>query len=55
MNAFISADMALAGLRSIVPFEEVAQMMDDISSALPQALRETALGGLADTPYWPTH
>ena len=50
MNAFISADMALAGITSVVPFEEVAQVMGDVGRALPAALRETAIGGLAGTP-----
>ena len=49
MNAFISADMALAGVTSIVPFDEVAQAMGEVGRALPESLRETGLGGLAGT------
>ena len=49
VNAFISADMALAGIKSIVPFDEVAQAMGEVGRALPESLRETGLGGLAGT------
>lgn len=49
MNAFISADMALAGITSIVPFDEVCQAVGVVGSGLPASLRETGLGGLADT------
>ncbi|MDO5755254.1 MAG: L-serine ammonia-lyase, iron-sulfur-dependent, subunit alpha [Tissierellia bacterium] len=49
VNAVISADMALAGVKSIVPFEEVTQAMNDVGKMLPTALRETGIGGLAGT------
>lgn len=49
MNAFISADMALAGVVSIVPFEEVCMTAGEVGRGLPSTLRETALGGLAAT------
>lgn len=49
-NALISADMALAGIKSSVPFDEVVQAMYKVGKALPEALRETALGGIATTP-----
>lgn len=49
VNAFISADMALAGVKSIVPFEQVCQAVDNVGVELPEALRETGLGGLAAT------
>lgn len=49
INAFISADMALAGIKSIVPFEEVCQAVDKVGVNLPETLRETGLGGLAAT------
>lgn len=49
INAFISADMALAGMESIVPFDEVVGAMFKVGNSLPEALRETALGGLAAT------
>lgn len=50
VNAFISADMALAGVQSIVPFDEVVESMYKVGKAMPESLRETALGGLAATP-----
>ena len=50
VNAFISADMALADVQSIVPFDEVVEAMYKVGKAMPEALRETALGGLAATP-----
>lgn len=50
INAFISADMALAGITSIVPFDEVAQAMGEVGRSLNESLRETGIGGLAGTP-----
>lgn len=49
-NALISADMALAGIKSIIPFDEVVDAMYRVGKSLPVSLRETALGGLAATP-----
>ncbi|NBI05957.1 L-serine ammonia-lyase, iron-sulfur-dependent, subunit alpha [Senegalia massiliensis] len=49
-NALISADMALAGIKSIIPFDEVVEAMYNVGRSLPVSLRETALGGLAATP-----
>lgn len=48
-NAIISADLALAGIESIVPFDEVVDALFEVGNALPATLRETALGGLAAT------
>lgn len=48
-NAMISADLALAGVKSIVPFDEVVDAMYRVGKSLPMELRETALGGLATT------
>lgn len=48
-NAFISTDMAMAGIKSIVPFDEVVDAQFEVGNALPASLRETALGGLAQT------
>ncbi|MNR41699.1 L-serine dehydratase, alpha chain [compost metagenome] len=42
--------MALAGVRSVIPSDEVVQVMLEVGSAMPAAHRETALGGLAQTP-----
>lgn len=49
-NALISVDMALAGIKSIIPFDEVVEAMYKVGRSLPYELRETALGGLAATP-----
>ena len=43
----LAADMALAGVRSVIPVDEVIQAMDHIGRALPCSLKETAEGGLA--------
>jgi L-serine dehydratase len=49
-QAFISADMALAGIESVIPADEVIICMYQVGRALPSAFRETAEGGLATTP-----
>lgn len=50
VGAMIACDMAMAGITSIVPFEEVAQAMGDVGRSLAPDLRETGLGGIAGTP-----
>lgn len=47
VNAIISADMALAGQRSVIPADEVIEALFRVGKMLPEALRETALGGIA--------
>ena len=49
VHAWASAEMAMAGLRSRIPADEVIGAMDSIGRALPEALRETSEGGLAKT------
>lgn len=49
-NALISADLALAGVESRIPVDEVIEAMDKVGRGLPAELRETGLGGLAGTP-----
>lgn len=49
-NALISADLALAGIESRIPVDEVIEAMDNVGRNLPASLRETGLGGLAGTP-----
>ncbi|UFU00991.1 L-serine ammonia-lyase, iron-sulfur-dependent, subunit alpha [Radiobacillus kanasensis] len=49
-NAIVSADMALAGVTSRIPCDEVIGAMYRIGKSMPSALRETAEGGLAATP-----
>lgn len=48
-NAMVAADMALAGVHSKIPCDEVIDAMHRIGQTMPSALRETALGGLATT------
>lgn len=50
VNAITSADMALAGIKSAIPTDEVIDAMGEIGRMLPTALRETGEGGLAITP-----
>lgn len=50
VNAIVAAEMALAGVKSRIPVDEVIQAMGSIGRMMPVALRETALGGLAQTP-----
>jgi len=49
-QAIISADLALAGVTSRIPCDEVIGAMYRIGRQMPSALRETAEGGLAATP-----
>jgi len=50
MIAFSSADMALAGIQPKIPVDECIDAMREVGEALPGALKETAIGGLAATP-----
>ena len=49
-NALTAADMALAGIESRIPADEVIEAMYKIGLTMPSALRETGRGGLAATP-----
>jgi L-serine dehydratase len=49
MCAIGAADMALAGITSKIPVDEVIAAMREVGEALPVSLRETAQGGLAAT------
>ena len=49
VNALLSADLALAGVKSHIPFDEVVEAMYAIGKAMPSEIRETAKGGLAVT------
>ena len=50
VNAVSAADMALAGIESRIPVDEVIDAMGEVGRRMPVELRETALGGLANTP-----
>ncbi|WAA13644.1 L-serine ammonia-lyase, iron-sulfur-dependent, subunit alpha [Fervidibacillus halotolerans] len=49
-NAMVAADMALAGIKSRIPCDEVIEAMFRVGQMMPSALKETAQGGLAVTP-----
>lgn len=50
VNAFVSADLAVAGIESLVPFDQVVDAMYRVGKMMPEALRETAMGGIATSP-----
>lgn len=50
LNALMSADMVLAGIKSVIPFDEVVGAMERVGRQMPTALKETSEGGIADTP-----
>ena len=50
MIAFSSADLALAGVGPKIPVDECIDAMREVGNALPNALKETAGGGLAASP-----
>lgn len=50
VNALLSADLALGGMKSIIPPDEVVDAMYHVGKQLPMQLRETAMGGIAATP-----
>jgi len=47
--AITSANMAIAGIKSFIPFDEVILAMKQIGQSMPSELRETAQGGCAAT------
>jgi L-serine dehydratase len=51
VNAVSCADMALAGVESRIPVDQVIDCMGDVGHRLPVEFRETAQGGLAATPF----
>ncbi|SYX85518.1 L-serine ammonia-lyase, iron-sulfur-dependent, subunit alpha [Paenibacillus alvei] len=49
-SAVVAADMALAGIKSRIPADEVIMAMYEVGRSMPSSFRETAEGGLANTP-----
>lgn len=49
-NALVCAELALAGVDCLIPFDEMLQVMLKVGRSLPYELRETALGGIAAAP-----
>ena len=48
-NALICAQQALAGIKALIPFDEMVEAMYHVGRSLPFELRESALGGCAGT------
>ncbi len=46
-NALTAAEISLAGIRQLIPFDEMLDAMYQVGRRLPAELRETALGGCA--------
>jgi L-serine dehydratase len=49
-NAFTASELALAGIKSVIPADEVIVAMKKVGDQMSPSLRETAEGGLAATP-----
>lgn len=49
VHGLTAAQLALAGVESVIPMDEIVEAMVRIGRALPRGLRETAEGGLATT------
>lgn len=50
LNAMLSADMALLGMVSVIPFDEVVDAMFRVGRMMSPDLKETARGGIATCP-----
>lgn len=50
LNAVLAAQSALAGIKSVIPVDEVIEAMYEVGCSLPSCLRETSQAGLAVTP-----
>jgi L-serine dehydratase len=49
VHGLTAAQLALAGVESVIPMDEIVEAMVRIGRSLPRGLRETAEGGLATT------
>lgn len=49
-NALVAADLALASVNNLINADEVVEAMYKVGRRMPRELRETGLGGIADTP-----
>jgi len=50
VNAYVAATMALSGIKSLIPADEVINAMGEVGKLMSPALKETAKGGIAATP-----
>lgn len=49
VHAMMAADMAMAGVQSVIPVDDVIDAMNRIGRSMPSSIKETAEGGLATT------
>ena len=49
VHAMVAADMAMAGIKSVIPVDDVIDAMNRIGRSMPSSIKETAEGGLATT------
>ena len=50
INAMLCADMALSGITTLIPFDQTVSALYEVGRSLPRSLRESAQGGIANTP-----
>ena len=50
MNALSAAELALAGISSFIPPDEVIDAMREVGDSMPASIRETGKGGVAASP-----
>jgi L-serine dehydratase len=50
VESLAAAQMALAGIESFIPADEVFDAMKAVGNSMPGSLKETAEGGLAASP-----
>ncbi|WP_304331098.1 L-serine ammonia-lyase, iron-sulfur-dependent, subunit alpha [Brachyspira innocens] len=50
VHAIVSAELACAGFKSVIPPDEVVLAMKEVGDGMDERFRETAKGGLANTP-----
>lgn len=50
VHAIVSAEMACAGFRSVIPADEVVLAMKEVGDGMDERFKETSMGGLANTP-----
>ena len=49
-GAMVAAEMALAGIKSVIPVDEVIDAMSAVGQSMPCSLKETSQGGIAVSP-----
>ncbi len=50
ITAMNSVQMVMAGIESLIPFDEMVEVCNKVGNSLPASLRETAMGGVAASP-----